>query len=146
MPGWTELFAGAFIPLLVVAAALAFLIGSIREQAVAATYLAVAAIQVASRSRPRAWMDFELWTAITDCALSALLCIICARWPARWVLLAAGVQLFVSTIHLAKLIGLELSRLAYAIVSGASGYPLVILLIWGSVRSWQRHRREQATG
>lgn len=131
---WASLYVAAFAPLVVANFVVAMLRGGRLEQWVASSYLAATFCQKALEGLATPmFSSFEPFVATIDIALAIWLLLLAVRNPKVWILCAAALQLVVSCAHIARLFDPQMSRLAYAILTGSGGYPSQILLLIGIV-------------
>ena len=83
--------------------------------------------------RHQAFSQFEPGQAIADLMLAIVLSRLAVRWPRWWWIGLAAVQLVSLIGHLSMLTRTGLSRLAYALMTGMSAYPSLILITIGLV-------------
>lgn len=86
----------------------------------------------------RQFAGLETRVQIVDLALLVALCALTMRVGYGWLICAASAQAITTLAHLSKLLMLDLSRLGYALMEGASSWPTVIALAIGV---WQHRRR-----
>lgn len=132
MPLWTALYVLLFWPLLLGACIAAWRWGGKPERYVATAYAVAAIFEMLLRSR-HGFAQLELGVAIVDICLLVALLFILVRQGRPWIYAAAAVQMVVVTGHLAKLLVPAISRMTYIIMTGAGGYPQVLLLVAGTI-------------
>jgi hypothetical protein len=88
----------------------------------------------------RHFVGLETRVLLVDLALLATLCALTMRVGYGWLICAASAQAITTLAHFSKLLMLDLSRLGYALMEGASSWPTVIAL---AVGVWQHHHRRR---
>jgi len=132
MPLWTTLYVLLFWPLLLVACVAAWRCGGQPERYAATAYAVAAISEMLLRSR-HGFAQLELGVAIVDICLLVALLFLLVRHGRLWIYAAAAIQMVVVTGHLAKLLIPAISRMTYVIMTGAGGYPQVLLLVAGTI-------------
>lgn len=99
----------------------------------------VAALATIAARSPWAtrYATVELGVMMVDAALLLALLILTARSRRIWPIIAAALQTIAFLSHVAKVLDPGLWRLPYALMSGATSYPMLITLAIGS---WSHHR------
>ena len=80
----------------------------------------------------------EMGVVIVDLVLLIVLVIVALHADRRWVIWVAALHLLGAGAHLAEAVSPDTTRLAYAILSAAWSYPILILLAIGTLRHGQR--------
>jgi hypothetical protein len=70
----------------------------------------------------------EIGVLAVDLILLAALVWVMAAADRRWLIWLVALQMIATTGHLARLVTPDLSRMAYALMVGASSYPALLLL------------------
>jgi hypothetical protein len=142
MPAWTVLYVEFFPPLCSLALLAAWHWGGKTELLAAASYVIATDLQkvVQGWGAPM-FARLEVLVATLDTGLFLFLTALAVRTPRTWILCAAALQLLACTGHLAKALDWSITRLAYAIMMGISGYPLLILLTAGVIANARQRRR-----
>lgn len=114
------------------------------ERSVAFFYLValLATIWVHSE-HAKTFVQVDMGIVAVDLALLAGLVLVAHTSGRGWLIWATSFHAIAVLGHLAKLIRPEMSRLAYGLMEGASGWPTLLALMWGI---WQcrRTRRDFA--
>jgi hypothetical protein len=103
------------------------------DRAVAAAATLFAGAMIADRlivSR-NMYAGLELGVATVDLLLAVLLGILTIRQQQLWLAALTATQVVAFLGHLTKILGLQNSRLVYAILTGSGAYPALIILLWG---------------
>lgn len=77
-------------------------------------------------------IDLGLLTGLTITAIKA------RKW---WIICEAALLMTTMSAHILKALGVPMSWLAYALMSGAASYPTQVLLLFGIVAHHRRARR-----
>lgn len=130
----------AVLPLVVVAA---FIWGGAAERLIAVSY-AVALVATALVLEPYAkpFLSVPVGLVVVDAVLLAVLVAAAVRYERRWLIWASSFQVIGTLGHLSKLVLPEMSRLAYGLMEGASGWPTLLALMLGILQC-RRHRGER---
>lgn len=141
---FATLYVESFAPLCALLLILAWRFGGRIELIVACLFMIATDLQRAFVAlNSQSYSRFEPALAAIDWALCVSLFLLCLRRPKPWLLATAALQFLSSFGHLAKLIDVGLSPLAYAILMGSGGYPTLILLGAGII-SHARNTRKTA--
>jgi hypothetical protein len=142
MPFWTVVYVEIFPPLCSLALLASWRWGGKTEILAAASYVIAADLQkVVQGWEAPMFARLEVLVALLDAGLFLFLTALAVRTPRTWILCAAALQLLACTGHIAKMLDVSISRLAYAIMMGSSGYPLLILLTAGVIASARQRMR-----
>jgi len=143
MPFWTYLYALLFWPLLAIAVLAALRWGGRAERQTSLVYAAACCLEVLVWSRASTrFSHVEIAVAAVDIGLFVALAAFTVRYGLGWLYMVAAIQLLMALSHFIKLIEPGLSRMAYTILSGAGGYPQVVLIIIGTVAHARAQRRK----
>lgn len=77
-----------------------------------------------------------------DCAVLLALLVAAMRSRRGWLIWASAFHIIATIGHLSKVMLPDLSRLAYGLMEGASGWPILLALMTGI---WRYRRRGRAT-
>ncbi|HWU95745.1 MAG TPA: hypothetical protein VN029_09100 [Sphingomonas sp.] len=112
------------------------------ERIVAFLFLAAAAGSILLKSSVTGgYRTIEIGVLIVDLLLLAGLVWVMVQADRRWLIWVVALQAISTTGHLAKLVTPDLSRMAYALMVGASSYPALLLLCLGIVAHHRARRR-----
>lgn len=130
----------AALPLTCVAA---YRWGGWPERAVSLFY-AVALVATALVLEPYAkpFVSIQVGLLIVDALLVASLVLLALRTQRGWLIWASSFQIIGTLGHLSKLVRPDMSRLAYGLMEGASGWPTLLALMIGI---WRHHRSSRRT-
>jgi len=132
-----------FLPLLCLAA---LRWGGWPERIVAFLFLAAAAGSILLKSSVTGgYRTIEIGVLIVDLCLLGALVWVMVQADRRWLIWVVALQAISTTGHLARLVTPDLSRMAYALMVGASSYPALLLLALG-IAGHRRARRRGAAG
>ncbi|WP_371425103.1 hypothetical protein [Tardiphaga sp.] len=144
------IYVHAIVPLSVLAALAAARWGGTTEKwfawAFATAAIGQKLVQGAGRTM---YVGLEPGVALLDFALFITFLLLSVRCPKTWLLIATAFQLLSASAHLARIVDIGMSPLAYAILMGSGGYPILILLAAGIVakaRQQAKMRPPVATG
>jgi hypothetical protein len=99
------------------------------EQIVSFLFLAAAAGSIVLKSSvTQGYRAVEIGVLAVDLILLAALVWVMAAADRRWLIWLVALQMIATTGHLARLVTPDLSRMAYALMVGASSYPALLLL------------------
>lgn len=135
------------MPLCLLLALAAWRWGGRVERQTSFAYLAAAIVVKLTQGTGAALYSSLEWSnAAVDVLLLLTFLHASLRGPHRWLLVATALQLLCSLSHLARMIDGDMSRLAYAILTGTGGYPILISLAAGIVARKRRAARMPALG
>jgi len=139
-----QIYVHAFDPLCVLAALAAWRWGSRTEvQAACLLLIATIAQRLWESGNSRFLVGFDWRQAAIDWTLFIAFVATTARRPRWWMVGITAFQLFSALAHIAKLIDGASSQLAYGILVGSGGYPILILLSAGIVTQARQRARMQ---
>lgn len=116
--------------------------GGWAERAVALCYVAAfAATTLVLELHAKPFVSIQLGLVLVDAALIVALAAIAVRSSMAWVIWATSFQIIGTLGHLSKLVRPEMSRLAYGLMEGMSGWPTLIALMIG-IWKFRRSRRK----
>ena len=126
--------------LLPVVAILAATRGGRPEWIGAALYIGAAILTLVWRTQgQQRWVRMESGVLAIDLALLVAMLVLALRSDRWWPMIATAFLTLSMMAHLAKMMNPDFSRLAYALMAGASSYPVVVTLlvalIWRPRRS-----------
>ncbi|QDZ06373.1 hypothetical protein FPZ24_01880 [Sphingomonas panacisoli] len=87
----------------------------------------------------------EASVAVIDLLLTFALAVLTIKRPQLWLAALTATQAIACLGHITKLVGLQNSRLTYAILTGSGAYPALIILLWG-LWSAIESRKQQPRG
>ncbi|THD38310.1 MAG: hypothetical protein E7773_00720 [Sphingomonas sp.] len=137
MPGWTYWYVVLFWPSLAIVAGLCVWKGDAPTKLAAAIFAAGMLVSKALTPSDM-FSHLEVGIATVDATLAILLTGLCMRCPRLWLILLAAIQIAACLGHASRMLGMQHSRLTYAILTGSAGYPALIVLccgLIGSIRS-----------
>ena len=142
---WIKLYVAGFLPLCVLLALAASRWGGHTEKQVAWAFVIAALAQKSSLYWSRLNFKYlEPGVLIVDFGLFIVLMVLAIRDPKTWLLIATAFQLLSASAHLARMIDVGMSPLAYAILMGSGGYPILILLAAGILAKARQQRKMPA--
>ena len=114
-----------------------------RDERIIAVICALASIITAFVLSPWAqrYSQVEAGEMVVDLVVLASFTLVALRSDRFWPLWVAGLQLTSSVAHLMKGINVELLPQAYAAATKSWSYPILLILLIGTWRRQQRHRR-----
>lgn len=146
MPPWTYFYIILFWPLLALSVLLAIRWGGAAERQANIIYAGACCLEVLliwSEPSPR-FSHFNVGIATVDIGLAIGLTILTVRHGLAWLYAVNAIQILTALSHFTKFILPDISAMAYTILSGAGGYPQVLLLILGTVMHARAERRSRA--
>ncbi len=105
-----------------------------------ALLLAAASTGLVQHDVPSLFSGLELDVMIVDLVLLAVLVAITLKADRFWPAWATALHALGTGAHLARAISPDVIRLVYAFLSAAWSYPIILLLVIGTVRHSQRIR------
>ena len=121
----------------------AFLWGGRTERVMSLLFLlALVATTAVLRSYADPFSSTRVALVAVDCVVLLSIVVAAMRSGRGWLIWASAFQIVATTAHLSRLILPGLSRLAYGLMEGASGWPVLLALMTGI---WQYHRRSRAS-
>lgn len=143
------IYVQAFLPLCILLAIAAWLWGGNIERCASWAFVTSMALAKLTQGYGYPMYSAVEWSvAVLDALLVLVFFGLSFRNTKTWLLVATALQLLSALAHLARMIDVEMSRLAYAILTGTGGYPILILLaagIVGKARPKMRTRSPVAT-
>jgi len=137
-----QIYVQSFLPLVVLVLCAALRWGGRTERVVAWSFVIASLAQKLTQGTfAQAFSQIEPTVAIIDGALLCVLLRASLRDPRWWLLTACALQLLSAIAHLARMVDLGMSPLAYAILTGTGAYPTQFLLIAGIVEYRSRSVR-----
>ncbi|WP_380784821.1 hypothetical protein [Sphingomonas sp. R86521] len=111
-----------------------------RPERIGAAVFTIAAVATIAMRAPWAqrYHTVSVGVLIIDASLLLALGILTVKADRWWPTIALALQTISTLAHVAKAVNPGFLRLAYAMMSGASSYPTLIVL---SVGIWNHHRR-----
>jgi hypothetical protein len=135
MPVWTLVYVWAYPPLALLTLLAAWRWGGRSERTIGFLYAIGTLIEFASQTR---YDTFEPIIAAVDWSLFGLVTAVAVRDRHLWLSASAAALLLGNLGHMAKLSDPTLPKLAYAILIGSAGYPVLILLAIGIIAHKRR--------
>lgn len=116
--------------LLPVVAVLAMVRGGRPERIGAVLYIGAAILTLVWRTQGhQRWVRIESGVLVIDALLLAAMLVLALRSDRWWPMIATAFLTLSMLAHLAKAMDPNFSRLAYALMAGASSYPVVVTLL-----------------
>ncbi|MDT8760522.1 hypothetical protein MZO42_17615 [Sphingomonas psychrotolerans] len=120
----------------------AFLWGGRIERVMSLVFLlALVATTAVLRSYADPFSSTRIALATVDCVVLLALLVAATKSSRGWLIWASAFQVIATTAHLSRLMVPDLSRLAYGLMEGASGWPVLLALMTGI---WRHHHRSRA--
>ncbi|WP_380782132.1 hypothetical protein [Sphingomonas sp. R86520] len=130
-----------FYAIQIAASGYAFLRGGAPERLTAlALLLAAASTGMVQRDTPVLFAGLEVGVMIIDLILLAVMITITLHADRFWPAWVTALHALGTGAHLARAISPDVIRLVYAVLSAVWSYPIVLLLVIGTVRHSQRIR------
>jgi hypothetical protein len=107
-----------------------------------ALLLAAALTGIVQRDIPVRFVGLEVGVMIVDLILLAVMIVITLHADRFWPAWVTALHALGTGGHLARAISPDVIRLVYAVLSAAWSYPIVLLLVIGTVRHSQRIRAQ----
>ena len=127
--------------ILVSCAAFAFVRGGAPEKVVAAAFIVSAAASYAAIPARGHFHGVEFGLLLIDAGLLAVLMAV-ALWANRfWPIWIASFQLFALLVHVARAYQQDILPIVYYAVISCIAYPMLAMLVIGTVRHFRRVRR-----
>lgn len=143
MPLWIDLYMALFWPMLAAIVFSAFRWGGhLERRATLAFALACVAelllILLAPNTR---FSRILIGPAAVDIVLAIALTLLTVRYGKGWLYPMAAIQILTALSHFIKFLLPGISRMTYAILDGAGGYPQLLLLAIGIALHARNHRK-----
>ena len=136
-----------FLPSLLLVALLAWWRGEWPERTAAALYVAAwIGTQLLKPDLLHRYHYVEIGVLTVDATLLVALTFLAIRSGRGWLIWATAFQLLSTSAHLGRALNPAFSALAYSILEGAWGYPMLIALALGTLWNPRRSRRKPADG
>lgn len=107
-----------------------------------ALLLAAFATSIIQRDIPVLFAGMEVGVMIVDVVLLAVMIVITLHADRFWPAWVTALHALGTAAHLAKAISPDVIRLVYAVLSAVWSYPIVLLLVIGTVRHSRRIRAQ----
>jgi len=115
------------------------------ERAVSLLYaVALVATALVLERYAKPFVSIQVGVLLVDALLVAALVLLAMRSHRGWLIWASSFQLIGTLGHLSKLVRPDMSRLAYGLMEGASGWPTLLALMIGIWGHWRRTRASGA--
>jgi len=115
--------------------------GGTPERLVALTFLVLGPLSGVVHSRGRPWHDVDVGVFLLDFVMLLLLVALALKANRYWPIGMAAMQVFQVLGHLIKLADPRMLPLLYWISAAVWAYPMLILLLLGTVRHRNRVKR-----
>lgn len=136
------LYVHAFWPLCVLLAVAAWRWGGGTEQRASWAFVtAMTAAKLAPRLANSMYSSVEWGVALLDGLLLLWFLSLSLRDPKSWLIAVTALQLLSASAHLARMVDWNMTALAYAILMGTGGYPILLLLAAGIVANTRQQAR-----
>lgn len=109
--------------------------GSTARQASIAFATAMIAAKLTQGWGHSMYSSVEWSVAVLDFLLVIWFFRLSFRYPKGWMLAVTALQLLSASAHLARIVDVSMSPLAYALLTGSGAYPILILLAVGTAVS-----------
>lgn len=134
LSAFLAIYVHAFLPLCMLLAIAAWRWGgNIERRASWAFVTAMTAATLTQGLGHAMYSTVEWGVALFDVLLFLVFLNLSFRDPRAWLLVATALQLLSASAHLARMVHIGMSALAYGILTGTGGYPILILLAAGIV-------------
>lgn len=139
------IYVHAIVPLSILAALAATRWGGATERWGAWAFVMAAIGQkLVEGDGPAMYIGLEQGVAMLDIGLLIAFLMLSLCDPKTWLLITTAFQLLSASAHLARMIDVGMSPLAYAILMGSGGYPILILLAAGILAKARQQRKTPA--